>query len=70
MGFKAVEPPRGGTLLFTTKLASILSSPKHLQLFFNSHVLIANSEKYTLAECALFVNDYWNADCGIQLHKF
>ena len=33
MGFnclKATEPLRGGTLLFTTKLASILSFPKRL----------------------------------------
>ena len=26
------------------------------QLFFNSHVLIANCEKYTLADCALSIN--------------
>ena len=33
MGFKclkAIEPLRGGTLLFTTKLPSILSFPKNL----------------------------------------
>ena len=60
MGFnfvKATELLGGGTLLFTTKLPSILSFPKKLLLtILNLHVLIANSEKYTLADCALSIN--------------
>ena len=58
MGFnclKATEPLRGGTLLFTTKLPSILSFPKKLLLFFNSHVLIANSD---VMFCAIWYHLY------------
>ena len=46
MGFnylKAKEPLRGGTLLFITKLTSILSFPKNLlPTIYNSHVHVAN----------------------------
>ena len=49
MGFKclkALEPLREGTLLFTTKLPSILSFPKKVghDYFSISQVLIANSD--------------------------
>ena len=57
MGFnclKAIEPLRGNTFLLTTTFLCILIFQKSCcQLFLNSHVLIANSEKYTLADCAL-----------------
>ena len=46
-----------------TKLPSILRfSKKLLPTIFNSNVLIANSEKYTLADCALSINDYSKRD--------
>ena len=62
MGFnclKAAEPLRRGTLLFTTKLPSILSFPKKLlPTVFQFACMIANSEKCTLANCALSINYY------------
>ena len=38
-----------------------------LQSFY---VLISNSEKYTLAHCALSINDYSNSGSSIHFHKF
>ena len=59
MGFnclKTTEPLRGGTLLFTTKLPSILSFQNiFCQLFFNSYVLIANSDVMFLRDLVPFI---------------
>ena len=34
------------------------------------YLLLANSEKYTLADCVLSINDYSNRGWGIHFHKF
>ena len=59
MGFKclkAIEPLRGGTLFFTTKLPSILSFLKKLlPTIFQYYVLIANSD---VMFCAIWYHLY------------
>ena len=60
MGFKclkAIEPLRGGTLLFTSKLPLIFSFPQKSwsQLFFNSQVLTANFDVMFLRDLIPFV---------------
>ena len=77
MGFnclKAIEPLRGNTFLLTTTFLCILIFQKSCcQLFLNSHVLIANSEKYTLADCALNMFQKGDGVCtsiNLNLHAW
>ena len=69
---KAAEPLQGGTLLFTTKLTSILIFPKKVAakllptIFQFAHIDSKFWKKYALADCALSINDYSN----MHPHKF
>ena len=74
MGFnclKGTEPLRGGTLLFVTKLPSILSFPKKLlPTIFQFARIDSKFWKYTLADFVFSINDYSNRGWDMHLHKF